>query len=167
MQSNGGMATAQAASERPATIIESGPASGVIGAAFLGRELGIANLLLGEAMYPEFIQGAATPEALSVELRGTGVTATVSCPGATVTEFGKISGNDSSRLFQMRAMNATDVAAHAYRAMMAGKTLAIPGLLNKLVVQMLRLGSRSMIRGVAARLNQTKTDLTIRRSPGS
>ena len=31
--------------------------------------IGIANLLLGEAMYPEFIQGAATPPALAGELR--------------------------------------------------------------------------------------------------
>jgi lipid-A-disaccharide synthase len=31
--------------------------------------IGIANLLLGEAMYPELIQGAATPEALASELR--------------------------------------------------------------------------------------------------
>ena len=31
--------------------------------------LGIANLLLGEPMYPEFIQSAATPEALAAELR--------------------------------------------------------------------------------------------------
>ncbi len=31
--------------------------------------IGIANLLLGEAMYPEFIQGAATPAALAGELR--------------------------------------------------------------------------------------------------
>ena len=31
--------------------------------------LGIANLLLEEAMYPEYIQGAATPAALSRELR--------------------------------------------------------------------------------------------------
>lgn len=31
--------------------------------------LGIANLLLGEPMYPEFIQGAATPAALAGELR--------------------------------------------------------------------------------------------------
>lgn len=42
---------------------------------FLGRlivrvnYIGIANLLLGEAMYPEFIQGAATPAALAAELR--------------------------------------------------------------------------------------------------
>jgi lipid-A-disaccharide synthase len=31
--------------------------------------LGIANLLLGEAMYPEYIQSAATPGALATELR--------------------------------------------------------------------------------------------------
>jgi lipid-A-disaccharide synthase len=31
--------------------------------------LGIANLLLGEEMYPEFIQGRATPRALAEELR--------------------------------------------------------------------------------------------------
>jgi lipid-A-disaccharide synthase len=42
---------------------------------FLGRLLvkvkfiGIANLLLGEAMYPEFVQGAATPDALARELQ--------------------------------------------------------------------------------------------------
>ena len=42
---------------------------------FLGRLIvkvkfiGIANLLLGEAMYPEYIQGAATPAALASELR--------------------------------------------------------------------------------------------------
>jgi lipid-A-disaccharide synthase len=42
---------------------------------FLGRLLvkvkfiGIANLLLGEPMYPEFVQGAATPAALAKELR--------------------------------------------------------------------------------------------------
>jgi len=41
---------------------------------FLGRlivkvpYIGIANLLLGEAMYPEYIQGAATPAALAAEL---------------------------------------------------------------------------------------------------
>jgi lipid-A-disaccharide synthase len=31
--------------------------------------LGIANLLLKEAMYPEFIQGAARPEVLAEQLR--------------------------------------------------------------------------------------------------
>ncbi|HRP06657.1 MAG TPA: lipid-A-disaccharide synthase, partial [Opitutaceae bacterium] len=33
------------------------------------KYLGIANLLLGEAMYPEYLQGAATGDALAGELR--------------------------------------------------------------------------------------------------
>ncbi len=45
MRSDGGMAVLKAAARRPATLIESGPASGVIGAAFLGRALGIGNVL--------------------------------------------------------------------------------------------------------------------------
>jgi N-methylhydantoinase A len=45
MQSNGGMAALETVAERPATMIESGPASGVIGAAYLGRELGLDNVL--------------------------------------------------------------------------------------------------------------------------
>jgi N-methylhydantoinase A len=45
MQSNGGMAAIDAVAKRPITIIESGPASGVIGAAFLARTLGIDNVL--------------------------------------------------------------------------------------------------------------------------
>ncbi|MBV9645832.1 MAG: hydantoinase/oxoprolinase family protein [Candidatus Eremiobacteraeota bacterium] len=45
MQSSGGMATAQTAASRPATMIESGPASGVIATAFLARGLGIERAL--------------------------------------------------------------------------------------------------------------------------
>ncbi|MGZ3503874.1 MAG: hydantoinase/oxoprolinase family protein [Vulcanimicrobiaceae bacterium] len=45
MQSNGGMATAQRAAQRPATIIESGPASGVIAAADTARLLRIDKML--------------------------------------------------------------------------------------------------------------------------
>ena len=45
MRSDGGMAALKSASNRPATLIESGPASGVIGAAYLGRALGIDNVL--------------------------------------------------------------------------------------------------------------------------
>jgi N-methylhydantoinase A len=45
MRSDGGMAALKSASRRPATLIESGPASGVIGAAYVGRALGIENVL--------------------------------------------------------------------------------------------------------------------------
>ena len=45
MQSDGGMATARRAASRPASIIESGPASGVIAAASAARSLGMRRLL--------------------------------------------------------------------------------------------------------------------------
>ena len=45
MRSDGGMAALKAASRRPATLIESGPASGVIAAAYVGQVLGLANVL--------------------------------------------------------------------------------------------------------------------------
>jgi len=93
-------------------------------------------------------------EALSFELRGTGVTATVSCPGPTLTEFGKVAGNAESRLFKMGAMGAREVALHAYRAMMRGRPMAIPGLRNKLGVQLLRIGPRASVRRVTAAFNR-------------
>src|SRR4029079_19249791 len=95
-------------------------------------------------------------EGLAYELRGTGVTATVSCPGATATEFGKVSGNGESRLFHMGTTSATMVAAHAYRAMMAGKAMSLPGWRAKLGLQLLRFGARKTVRGFLPRLNQVE-----------
>ena len=70
-------------------------------------------------------------EALWYELRGTGVTATVSCPGPITTEFFQASAALPPRL--LVPMTAEAVARDAYRAMQAGRPLAIPGLLNRLV----------------------------------
>jgi short-subunit dehydrogenase len=93
-------------------------------------------------------------QALWYELRGTGVTVTVSCPGATATEFAQVAGNDKSRLFKAGAMGATEVATHAYRAMMRGKRMAIPGLRNKLLTQSVRVSPSSVLLGVAGALNR-------------
>ncbi|HVU50393.1 MAG TPA: SDR family oxidoreductase [Polyangia bacterium] len=93
-------------------------------------------------------------EALAFELRGTGVTATVSCPGATETEFGQVANNGKSRLFKAGAMAAPPVAAAAYRAMMAGKVSLVHGARNKLLIQSQRLAPRAAVRAIAARLNE-------------
>jgi short-subunit dehydrogenase len=93
-------------------------------------------------------------EALWLELQGTGVTATVSCPGATATEFAQVAGNAESRLFKMGMMGAREVAAHAYGAMMRGERLAVPGLKNKLGVASLRVAPRGMVLRLAAALNK-------------
>ncbi|HEY1692800.1 MAG TPA: SDR family oxidoreductase [Polyangiaceae bacterium] len=94
-------------------------------------------------------------EALSVELEGTGVTATVSCPGATATEFAQVAGNDKSALFKAKVMNAREVAEDAYRAMMRGQPLAVAGFMNKVRIASLRFAPRGMARNLAASLNRT------------
>jgi short-subunit dehydrogenase len=94
-------------------------------------------------------------EGLSYELRGTGVTATVSCPGATATEFAGVAGNSRSLLFRLGAANAATVARQGYAAMMKGKAMVIHGFKNKLTVQSLRISPRAIARAVAASMNPT------------
>ena len=57
-------------------------------------------------------------------------------------------------LFKGGAARSEDVARHAYKAMMKGGRMAIPGLKNKLLVQSLRVSPRSVVHRIAARLNK-------------
>jgi uncharacterized protein len=93
-------------------------------------------------------------EALADELRGTGVTATVLCPGPTATEFAQVAGLGTAALFKGVAADAASVARYGYRAMLAGKTVAIPGMAMKLAVQSFRVSPRSVTRAVSRRLNK-------------
>jgi short-subunit dehydrogenase len=93
-------------------------------------------------------------EALAVELEGTGVTVTASCPGATATEFSARSGNDKSRLFTMQTpASAEAVAREAWAAMHAGRVLKVHGFLNWLGVVGAQLGPRSVARSLARGMN--------------
>ncbi|MDX2023327.1 MAG: SDR family oxidoreductase [Deltaproteobacteria bacterium] len=94
-------------------------------------------------------------EALAYELRPHGVTVTCHCPGATATEFAGRAGNNKSKLFQRPGVAKADaVAAHAYKAMMQGKGIAIHGFMNWLGVQAIRFLPRSVVHRIAAALNQ-------------
>lgn len=46
MQSNGGIATVKAAKANPITMVESGPASGIYAAAYVGQQIGEPNLIV-------------------------------------------------------------------------------------------------------------------------
>jgi short-subunit dehydrogenase len=75
-------------------------------------------------------------EALSYELRGTGVTVTTLCPGPTRTEFTDVANTGSSRLFDgpgASVMTSAEVARQGYRALASGKPVHIAGLMNKLI----------------------------------
>ncbi|HTT08981.1 MAG TPA: SDR family oxidoreductase [Gammaproteobacteria bacterium] len=72
--------------------------------------------------------------ALTVELRGSGVTVTALCPGTTRTEFEQRAGEKAGRLFRlMRPMDARTVAMAGYQGLHAGRAIVIPGLFNKIM----------------------------------
>ena len=72
-------------------------------------------------------------EGLKEELKESGVNVTVSCPGPTESEFHQTSGSEKISLFdKVPLMSSEQVAENAFQAMLQGKTIAVPGTLNKL-----------------------------------
>lgn len=97
---------------------------------------------------------SAFSQGLSHELKGTGVTCTLSCPGATATEFGQVAEMGNSRLFKMGTMRADVVAAQAYRAMHAGRRVIVHGLTNKLSAASSGMTPNAILLPLVAALNQ-------------
>ncbi|HJV76116.1 MAG TPA: SDR family oxidoreductase [Noviherbaspirillum sp.] len=84
-------------------------------------------------------------EALASELAGTGVTVTAFCPGPTRSGFqDKAEMNDSALVKGKRLPSAETIGIAGYRAMMAGKTVYIPGLMNRLMAFSVRFTPRCM-----------------------
>jgi short-subunit dehydrogenase len=93
--------------------------------------------------------------AVANELKGTGVTLTVLCPGPTRTGFAAAAGISSSRLFRGPAMSAEAVAREGYAAMMAGKPEVIAGARNRWMIRGARLAPRTLLAALARRLNSS------------
>src|ERR1051326_6167262 len=93
-------------------------------------------------------------EAIANELKGSGVTVTCLAPGATATQFAARANMEKSRLFKLGAMSSINVAKAGYKGMMAGKTLVIPGALNKAVAFSVRFSPRKMVRAIFRSLEE-------------
>jgi hypothetical protein len=94
-------------------------------------------------------------EALAEELRGTGVTATALCPGAVHTEFFDVARVDSGSPIARSpgALPAAAVARAGYDGMMRGKPVVIPGVLNRIGMESLRIAPRRLVPRVVARMH--------------
>lgn len=94
-------------------------------------------------------------EALAEEISGTGVTVTALCPGPTATGFFDAADMNSSALVKgKRLPTSEEVAAIGHRAMLKGRRVVVPGLLNALLVQGLRFTPRRVVTLMAAAMTR-------------
>ena len=94
-------------------------------------------------------------EAIANELKETGVTVTVLCPGPTKTAFQEVVSETASHNkigFNMAC--PSDVALYGYEAMQKGKTVAIPGYINKFLASLHRFVSRGMATKIVRNLQE-------------
>jgi len=87
-------------------------------------------------------------EAMANELRVSGVTVTALCPGPTQTNFQVRSGTQNIRESAIM-MDAKKVALIGYKGLMKGKTVVVPGPMNKILVFLVRFFPRDLVTRIA------------------
>ncbi len=83
-------------------------------------------------------------EAIGNELSDTNVTVSVLCPGPTDTEFFEVANINGVRTSMRGVASANDVAVVGYDGLLSGKTIAIPGLMNKVLLLATRVFPRAL-----------------------
>jgi short-subunit dehydrogenase len=78
-------------------------------------------------------------ETLAFELKGSNINMTCVCPGGTLTEFFQHSGQKITRSGSLAMMTSQDVVRGSIQAMLKGKPIYIPGIINKIACFIPRL----------------------------
>ncbi len=90
-------------------------------------------------------------ESLATELKDTGVGLTILCPGPVDTDFFPKAEMVDTKVFQKgNVMAPQEVAEAAYKALMAGERLIVPGGVNKAMA----FGRRFMSESMQAKMNE-------------
>ncbi len=95
-------------------------------------------------------------EALAYELKNTHIHVNVLCPGPTDTEFHKRAGVKNTLLMKGQVMSAAAVAKVGYQGLKRGKTIIIPGFMNKLLAYSVRFTPRKIIVAIVGWLQQNR-----------
>ena len=91
-------------------------------------------------------------EAISNELKGTGVHVTCLCPGSTESGFQTASNLHESALVKGKKLpTAKEVAVLGYKAMMKNKLIAIHGMKNFILANAIRFMPRKMVLSIVRR----------------
>ncbi|NQX60317.1 SDR family NAD(P)-dependent oxidoreductase [Paenibacillus qinlingensis] len=96
-------------------------------------------------------------EAVANELKGTGVSVTALCPGATGTEFFRNAKMEKQKVAKDNAvMDAKKVAEIGFQALNKRKTFVVPGFLNWLLAQAPRLFPRRIVTNITRNVLEQK-----------
>jgi short-subunit dehydrogenase len=96
-------------------------------------------------------------ESLAAEFAGTGVSVTALCPGPVLTGFQEAAGIPvrphprRAWLRNLLSTEAEEVARAGYAGMIAGKPVVVPGLANKMIVQVTRILPRRTVMALMRR----------------
>jgi short-subunit dehydrogenase len=96
-------------------------------------------------------------EALAEEVRGTGVTVTVLCPGATATGFQERAAVETTPLFRFPMAKADAVAKAGINGMLRGRPVVVPGITNKLVAISPKITPRGLLVRVSGKAVERAT----------
>lgn len=96
-------------------------------------------------------------EAISYELKGSGVTVTALCPGPTKTKFFDVAEADNPKFNKLlKTADPTYVAEYGYSAMKKGRVIARPNFFNRIIIFSLRFMPRSIVRFITGKLAQNQ-----------
>jgi len=94
-------------------------------------------------------------EAIAAELAAHGVTVTALCPGPTASGFQDKADMHASALVQgKRLPTSEEVAAKGYRALQRGQRVYIPGCMNWIMAQCVRLSPRSLVTALVMQMSK-------------
>jgi len=114
----------------------------------------VAGFLPGPGMAVYYASKAyvlSFSEALHRELAPRGVRVTCLCPGPVETEFSIRAGVIEGKAPALLSVSVARVAKAAYRGLMHGKRVVVPGLANKIVSFLPRIVPRPLLLSVLAR----------------
>ena len=125
-----------------------------------GRILNVASVAsflpgpLSAVYYASKAYLLSLSEALSEEVRGTGVTITALCPGPTESDFFRRAG--MTRPAGLPYARSEDVVRLGYEAMMRGDRVVIPGAVNKLGAFMTRFAPKRILLRQVRRIQEKR-----------
>ena len=93
-------------------------------------------------------------EAIHEEVKKDGIKVSCLCPGPVKTSFQAKAGIEKSEGAKKYLMEAEDVAKEGYKGFKKGKAIIVPGIKNKLLVNINKFAPRSIVHKIVLKTNE-------------